>query len=202
MANYASLRGPVGMNRVYASVPNGELSSGAWLEALKQGRTFATNGPLLDFSLAETPIGGSAQLVRASSVSFKARLRSIVPLDHAQIVCNGKVRRELPLAAERHAAEVTGSLTLESSGWCVLRAFTARAEYPVLDNFVYATTSPIYVTVGGAAAHFPADARYFVAWIEHLSETTARYPYWNSPQERERVLSKLAEAKAVFERMK
>jgi TolB protein len=201
MANYASLRGPVGMNRVYASVPNGELSSSAWLEALKQGRTFATNGPLLDFSLADTRIGGSAQLVRASSVSFKARVRSIVPLDHAQIVCNGKVRRELPLAAERHVAEIAGSLTLESSGWCVLRAFTAGAEYPVLDNFVYATTSPIYVTVGGTAAHSPADARFFAAWIEHLSETTAHYPDWNSPQERERVLGKLAEAKAVFERM-
>ena len=48
MANYATLRGPVGLNRVYASVPDGALDSGRWLEALRQGRTFATNGPLLD----------------------------------------------------------------------------------------------------------------------------------------------------------
>ncbi|TLZ37934.1 MAG: hypothetical protein E6K23_16650, partial [Gammaproteobacteria bacterium] len=39
MANYATLRGPVGLNRVYASVANGPLSSESWLDALRQGRT-------------------------------------------------------------------------------------------------------------------------------------------------------------------
>jgi hypothetical protein len=201
MANYASLRGPVGMNRVYASVPNGALNSGTWLEALRHGRSFATNGPLLDFALEENLIGGTLQLERARRVAFKARLRSIVPLDHAQIVCNGAVVRELPLGAARNSAEVSGKIPLDTSGWCVLRAFTAEAKYPVLDNFVYATTSPVYVTVRGAAPRSPADARFFAAWIEHLSDSTARYPDWNSPQERERVLGKLAEAKAVFERL-
>jgi TolB protein len=201
MADYASLRGPVGMNRVYASVPDGALSSSAWLDALRQGRSFATNGPLLDFSAADIPVGGTIQLPHAGRVSFKARLRSIVPLDHAQIVCNGKVMREVPLTRARNAADMTGSLTLESSGWCVLRAFTAHAEYPVLDNFVYATTSPIYVAVNGAAPSSPADARFFVAWIEHLADSTARYPDWNSTQERQSVLDKLAAAKSVFERL-
>ncbi|HJX22009.1 MAG TPA: CehA/McbA family metallohydrolase, partial [Steroidobacteraceae bacterium] len=59
MANYATSRGPVGLNRVYASVANGALSSEAWLDALRQGRTFATNAPLLDFSVAGTPIGST-----------------------------------------------------------------------------------------------------------------------------------------------
>src|SRR6202007_2889677 len=44
MANYSSLRGPVGMNRVYARVPKGRPEVNAWLAALKNGRTFATNG--------------------------------------------------------------------------------------------------------------------------------------------------------------
>ncbi len=47
MANYASLRGPVGMNRVYARVPEGEWTPATWMAALKAGRSFATNGPLL-----------------------------------------------------------------------------------------------------------------------------------------------------------
>src|SRR4029077_6666830 len=38
MADYATLRGPVGLNRVYASVPNGPLDSESWLAALRQGR--------------------------------------------------------------------------------------------------------------------------------------------------------------------
>src|SRR5207248_2175062 len=58
MANFASLRGPVGLNRVYARVPRGPLNSHVWLESLRQGHTFATNGPLLGFSLGDQPIGG------------------------------------------------------------------------------------------------------------------------------------------------
>jgi len=201
MADYAILRGPVGLNRVYASVPDGALDSAAWLDALRQGRTFATNGPLLDFSLAGEPVGASVQLERAQEVTFTARLRSIVPLDRAQVICNGRIVRELSLGGHRDALSASGRLPIAASGWCLLRAFTARAEYPVLDNFVYATTSPIYVVVGGQPPRSPEDARYFAAWIDHLLETTAAYPDWNSPAEKAGVLEKLTKARAVYERL-
>jgi Tol biopolymer transport system component len=201
MADYATLRGPVGLNRVYASIPAGPLASSAWLEALKEGRTFATNAPLLDFSLAGSPIGATVQLERARPVAFYARLRSIVPVDHAQIVCNGHIVRELTLQARRETLDVGGTLPLEASGWCVLRAFTAKAEYPILDNFVYATTSPIYVTVRGEKPRSPEDARYFEAWIDHLAQVTDAYPDWNSPAEKAAVLAELAAARAVYQRL-
>ena len=201
MANYATLRGPVGLNRVYASVANGALSSESWLEALRQGRTFATNGPLLDFSVAGNPIGSTLRLERGQSVSFSARLRSIVPVDHAQVVCNGRVARELALGTHRDRLEVSGTLPIGSSGWCLLRAFTARAEYPVLDNFVYATTSPVYVSVRGERPHSPDDARYFKAWVDHLLQTTGSYPDWNSAAEKAGVLQTLTDARAVYERL-
>jgi TolB protein len=201
MADYAILRGPVGLNRVYASVPEGALDSAAWLDALRQGRTFATNAPLLDFSLAGEPIGSSVQLAAAQSVAFTARLRSMVPLEHAQIVCNGRMTRELTLSGNRDALSASGTLPIEHSGWCVLRAFTTHAEYPVLDNFVYATTSPVYVSVNGEKPRSPEDARFFEAWIDHLSETTAAYPDWNSQKEKAGVLEKLSEARRVYQRL-
>ncbi len=201
MANYATLRGPVGLNRVYATVANGALSSESWLEALRQGRTFATNGPLLDFSVAGNPIGSTLRLERGQSVSFSARLRSIVPVDHAQVVCNGRIARELALGTHRDRLEVSGTLPIGSSGWCLLRAFTAKAEYPVLDNFVYATTSPVYVSVRGERPRSPDDARYFKAWIDHLLQTTASYPDWNSATEKAGVLQTLKDARGVYERL-
>src|SRR5205807_2101689 len=76
MANYATLRGPVGLNRVYASVANGPLSSESWLDALRQGRTFATNGPLLGFSVAGSPIGSTLRLARGQRVPFSPRMRA------------------------------------------------------------------------------------------------------------------------------
>ena len=201
MADYATLRGPVGLNRVYASVANGALDSRAWLEALKGGRSFATNGPLLDFSIAGKPIGSTVQLERGQAVPFSARMRSIVPVDHAQVICNGQLVRELTLGADRDLLTVSGVLPIKSSGWCVLRAFTARAEYPILDNFVYATTSAIYLAVGGEKQRSPQDARYFEAWIDHLTQTTSAYPDWNSANEKASVLQKLKDARSVYERL-
>ena len=201
MADYATLRGPVGLNRVYAAVPDGPLSSAAWLQALRAGRTFATNGPLLNFTLGGAAVGATLQLERAGSAAFTAALRSIVPIDHAQIVCNGRVLRELVLAGTRDAVTVSGTLPLSASGWCVLRAFTARAEYPVLDNFVYATTSPVYVSLHGGTPRSPSDARFFEAWIDHLLATTAAYPDWNSQAEKAGVLQQLKDARAVYQRL-
>ena len=96
---------------------------------------------------------------------------------------------------------MSGTLPIKNSGWCLLRAFSAHAQYPVLDNFVYATTSPVYVAVHGAPLRAPADARFFEAWIEHLQKTTAAYPDWNSASEKAAVLQKLEEARAAYQRL-
>ena len=156
MADYAMLRGPVGMNRTYVSVPDGPLDHTAWLANLKAGRSFATNGPLLEFTLGGKPVGETLSIGAAQAIPFTARVRSIVPLDTAQVVCNGKPVQELTLDTARQEATASGTLPIGASGWCLLRAFTAHAEYPVLDNFVYATTSPVYVTVAGRAPRSPA----------------------------------------------
>jgi Tol biopolymer transport system component len=203
MANYASLRGPVGMNRVYASVKSGPLDIVALLEALKKGRTFATNGPLLDFSLGGESIGGELKFDAPQTViPFKARLRSIVPVDHFEMVCNGRVVQALPLNSARDAAEASGAVAMKESGWCVLRASSDKAEYPVLDNYVYATTSPIYVTIGGRPPRSTEDAKYFVAWIERVEDATSHYPDWNSVAEKAGVLRELAQAKEIFEKLR
>jgi TolB protein len=201
MADYATLRGPVGLNRVYASVPNGALSSEAWLASLRAGRTFATNGPLLDFSLDRAPPGAVVNLTGPRAVQFFARVHAMVPIDHVQVVCNGQVARELHAGGGSQSLEVSGSVPIDRSGWCVLRAFTAHAEYPVLDNFVYATTSPVYVTVRGEKARSPEDAAFFRAWIEHLRKVTAAYPDWNSEAEKSAVLRELDQAQAVYTAM-
>ena len=198
MANYASLRGPVGMNRVFARLPDGEVTPLAWMQALKAGRSFATNGPLLALSLGDAAIGDELTFPAATPrVSFRARLQSIVAVDHWELVCNGKVVRTLNKAPIDHG-EVSGSIPLKDSGWCVARAASDTARYPVLDNYVYATTSPIYITVAGHAPRSPQDARYFAAWIDRMTETTSAYPDWNSAAEKQSVLARLDQARAIY----
>jgi hypothetical protein len=111
------------------------------------------------------------------------------------------VVQTLKLEGARDSADVKSALPIKESGWCVLRASSDQAEYPVLDNYVYATTSPIYVTLGERPPHSPEDARYFVAWIERVMDATSHYPDWNSAEEKEYVMKKLAEGKVVFEKL-
>jgi len=201
MGNYASLRGPVGLNRVYAGVKPGPLQIEPWLAAIKAGRTFATNGPLLRFSLGGQEIGGEVQLQKKQEVRFSAEMHSMVPVDHLQIVCNGKVARELAVETDRSSAHVDGSIPLEASGWCVLRAFSDKAEYPILDLYPYATTSPVYVSVAGAPVRNAADAAYFVAWIDRLISAARSNTSWNTEAEKESVLSMLLEARGKYSKM-
>ena len=201
MGNYASLRGPVGLNRVYAEVKPGPLKIEPWLAAIKAGRTFATNGPLLRFSLGGQGIGGKVRLDKKQEVRFSAELFSMVPVDHLQIVCNGKVVRELVMESDRSSAHVDGSIPIEASGWCVLRAFSDKAEYPILDLYPYATTSPVYVSVAGAPARSAADAAYFVAWVDRLIAAARSDTSWNTDAEKESVLSMLEEARTKYARI-
>jgi TolB protein len=201
MGNYASLRGPVGLNRVYAEVSAGPLRIRPWLGAIKAGRTFATNGPLLRFSLGGQGIGGEVRLDKKQEVRFTAEMNSIVPIDHLQIVCNGKMARELALDSNHSSAHVDGSIPLDTSGWCVLRAFSDKAEYPILDLYPYATTSPVYVSVAGAPVRSAADAAYFVAWVDRLISAARSNASWNTEAEKASVLSMLGEARTKYVKM-
>jgi len=199
MGNYASLRGPIGLNRVYAEVPAGPLKLEPWLKSIKAGRTFATNGPLLRFELGRETPGGEVHLDKKQDVFFKAALASIVPVDYLQIVCNGKVARELELSANHTSAYVEGKLPVESSGWCLLRAFSDKAEYPILDLYPYATTSPVYVDIAGSPLRNTEDAAYFVAWMGRLITAAQSSKAWNTETEQQAVLSIFQKARQKYE---
>jgi TolB protein len=199
MANFASLRGPVGLNRVYVEVPDGPLQIEPWLENLKRGRTFATNGPLLALSLAQHRVGDTVRLEKASqAIEFKAWLRSIVPVDHLEIICNGRVAKELAVSGDNTNGDFSGSIPIANSGWCLLRAWSDHAEYPVLDIYPYATTSPIYLEVNGSRLDAREDAGYFIAWIDRLIANAQAHQGWNTDAEKQSVMDELAKARQVY----
>ncbi len=201
MGNYASLRGPMGLNRVYAQVPRGPLKIQTWLNAIKAGRTFATNGPLLRFRLGESQPGGEIHLQQEGNLAFHVGLRTIVPIDHLQIICNGQVAKDLPLQGERKSADASGTLAVPESAWCVLRAYADRAEYPILDLYPYATTSPVYISVAGRPIRSKTDAQYFSTWVDHLIRAAQTSPAWNTDHEKESVLALFQKAKEKFEEL-
>lgn len=197
MANFASLRGPVGMGRVY--VRSGRLDYRTWLAALKAGRSFATNGPILEFALGGQGIGATIALPGADSLTAVVSMRSITAVDSLQIVRNGAVVATIPLAAGGTAGSGRVRLPVSESGWYIARAFSRTARHPTLDIHPFATTSPIYVTVAGRPIRSAEDARYFGRWLDQLEGQVTAHPGWNTDQERNQVLADLHTARRFFE---
>jgi TolB protein len=198
MANYASLRGPVGMNRVF--VRSGEkLDYRGFLAGLKAGRTFVSNGPLLTFSIDGREAGDEIILAAgAHSLKAKVGLRTFVPIEKLEIVANGGVVSTIPVGSGGTRAEAEVSLPVSQSGWYTVRAWSPTAAEPVLDIYPFATTSPIYVTVGGRPVRNADDAAYFVRWVDRVAAAVAEHGGWNDPTERSEVLERLSSARAVF----
>lgn len=201
MANFASLRGPVGMNRVFVK-SGAPLEHRRWLAALKAGRSFATNGPLLGFTLDRKELGDELRLpAGGGELTARVSLRSMVPVDHLEIVGNGKVVAEIPLVGNRTSVSTTLKIPVQESGWYLLRARGDRPAYPILDVYPYATTSPIYVTVGGTRIRSSADAEYFIAWIDRLRTGVEANRDWNTQEEKSEVLTTLQRAREEFVRL-
>ncbi len=200
MTNYASLRGPVGTDRVY--VESGlPLDRGRWYAALKAGKTFATNGPLLQFQVGTTAIGGELALPAGSHrLPMRVTLRSLVPMDHLEIIGNGAVVASLPLRGDRTSADTTVMLDVARSGWYLLRAYSDKAIEPVLDIYPFGTTSPVYVSVAGRPVRSAADATYFMRWLDRLEAEAGAHSGWNSSTEKREVLERIRAARAEFEK--
>ena len=201
MANYASLRGPVGMNRVFLNVVP-TAAPAQQLQALKDGRTFATNSALLGLEVGGKHPGDVLELGGREKLAYRASLRSIVPVDHFEIVANGRVIATLKLDKARTSADVEGTLSADASGWIVLRAWNDHADPHVQDIYPYATTSPVYVSIGGAAPKSPDDAKFFVRWLDRTLESASARGDYNSAGEKADTLEYLKSARAKFEALR
>ncbi len=203
MTNYSSLRGPVGLNRVYAAVdaagtgPQQRLDQ--WLAALKAGRTMATNGPLLGFSVDGNEPGADIALERErGELHYRGFLRSAVPVDHLEVVANGKVVRKIGLTGDRTRADFSGSISVHGAGWLLLRASSDDAYPDTLDAYPYATTNPVFFRAKGATDRCGADADYFIQWTDRLEAAASAHTGYNTPAERDKTLAEIHAARAAF----
>ena len=103
-------------------------------------------------------------------------------------------------AGDRTRADAEVRLPVTGSGWFLLRARSDRAIEPVLDLYPYATTSPIYLTVGGKPTRSAKDAAYFIAWIDRVAAAARANTDWNSAEERVHALGLIGQARQEFER--
>jgi hypothetical protein len=168
------------------------------LAALKGGRTFASNGPLLGLELNGKHPGGAISLKAPGALHYSIALRSPVAVQHLELVENGEVVKAFALTGDRRKFDAEGEVPVSKAGWLLLRAWNDGSDPEVLDIYPYATTSPVYVDMPGGLPPDRTDAAYFVRWLDRvIVNASARDDYRNA-RERDAVVTYLTKARAHY----
>lgn len=180
------LPNPVGYNRVYVHVGK-ELTWEKWWEGLRAGRSFVTNGPLLQIRAGGELPGHvfTAAAGKDVAVELKGTLTTRDKIRFLEVVRDGDVVGRVPV--EEFAKTGTlGTLRFRTSGWFLVRAIADNPK-----TFRFASTAPYYVEVGATKRRVSqVSARFFLRWVR---ERTERVKLEN-PDQRDEVLAHHAAA--------
>ncbi len=185
----------LGAIRTYARLQSGEgLDYKNWIEAVRRGRTFITNGPLLSLSINGRDPGSVLTMPAGGTVNIEASARSAFPFEQLQIVVNGSVIAGVhATGAPILAAELALDMPIDQSCW-----ITARCPHSV-NRPAFAHSSPVYVEVPGVP--FPRDQDAileFEAELDHLMSWTQHQAHCPEPKDRERLLNVFRSAREVL----
>ncbi len=188
-----------GADRVYVKL-NGPLSYDNWIAGLKAGRTFVSNGPILEITADSSGPGDTLTLQTSRAVQIKATATAQFPLDKVELVYNGKIVATGKLATDRLSATLQSAIDLDRSGWLSLRASgPGHPDHPVGSQDAH--TSPIYVTVDGKPATSQKDAQYFLEWIERLSFAIRHRDRIPDAKLRQEVQDQFEASRAIYQKM-
>ena len=194
---------PLGGDRVYVK-PDGPLTMKSWLDGLKGGRSFVTNGPMPVLEVSGKGPGETCELKAAGKVRVAAKVESYVPFDKIEVIVNGEVAAHDEIVDRSTAAprvkQLDIELPIERSSWIALRV-RGSDHAGVFDGPVWAHTSPVYVRVAGQRIASRQDAEYFVDWIERMLQAVNARNRYASVEDRRQVEAPFRRAQSEFRKM-
>ncbi len=190
----------IGSVRTYAKV-DGPLTIGAWLDAVRKGRTYFSTGPILDLRVNGVLPGGIIRLPEGGgTVTIEGSVQSIAALDKVYLYSNGKVLKQISMDAAGKLGKFRETLPVKESAWFSL--FAEGVQDRSLDGeYPQASTNVIRVYAGAGKIRDRASAEYYIRWIDKLRVMSEAWPWWRSEKEKSHVLAQYAEARAVYARL-
>jgi hypothetical protein len=169
-----------GRERFYTKV-DGPLVYQAWLEGVRKGRTFVTNGPILEFRVNGKEIGDEFVLKKPGPVLLEGRARFDPERDvvnRLEVIVNGEPVGSFPRQGDSQEIRFQLPYEIRETSWIALRATGTKMDevgrHPSLwGPTSLAHTAPIYVTIQGgpplsAQPRAKALARKWLARLEDL----------------------------------
>ncbi len=127
---------------------NEDLSAARWLDGIRAGKGFITNGPWLEFSVAGEKPGAELEAGKKTVVGGAVGRHDFGSL---QVIHNGTVVAEASAQnGERgFEARIEIGLAITEPGWLALRIQAKDGIINELGEPLFAHTSPVYLTVDG-----------------------------------------------------
>ncbi len=164
--NWRAINRPPGGSRQYVHV-GGAMSWDRWIERYREGRSFATTGPLLTFEVNGSGVG--EQIRFAPGTTYRATLRADVmsrtPIERVEFIQNGRVVESADAGGnDRYRLEK--EIQVSESSWFAARVYGPGA--PGLTTRALAHSSAVYVTAGSGPVLVREDLEIAVRWIDRL----------------------------------
>lgn len=161
---------PVGEYRTYAHL-DGEFTYDKWLTAVRAGRTFATSGPMLEFTVDGEEPGAAINRPVGARVTVNAKAESIFPIHSLQVVQGGEVVAEATSADGARVLELEAEVVVTAHGWMTARCagpqYSAGTRHNDHDRrAIMAHTSPVYLETGERHPSQLETAQYLMALVD------------------------------------
>jgi hypothetical protein len=129
--DYPCLAGLPGRERFYAGL-DGPLEANSWLESVRRGKTFVTNGPAIDLMVETAGPGEQLRLTGPGAVHIRGRVRFDADRDDVQVlelIRGGDVVRRIDSPTPTGEIRLETTLEIDQTTWVALRATgTKRGE--------------------------------------------------------------------------
>jgi hypothetical protein len=155
----------------YHGENGGRLDRAALIQALRKGRSFATNGPLILLKVNGEYTSGDLVQAKEGRVDVRLDVRSApwVAVDEVRVVLNGERKMIFPVSASETAVtkfEKDVTLNFKEDSYICVEVLGKRTLFPVLQQpswsgllkdgtLPYALTNPVFVDVDGNAKFDP-----------------------------------------------
>ncbi|GAA4812749.1 CehA/McbA family metallohydrolase [Litoribaculum gwangyangense] len=132
----------IGAIRVYTK-PKGDLTVESYLEALKNGKSFVSNGPQIEFKVNDKEVGDIIK-TKNKKVKWTLDVHSPLPYDKVEIFVNGEIINTQKGNTKSGSKTFNGSFEVPSGGWVTARVSGGNIEWPLMDSYPFAESSPIW----------------------------------------------------------
>ena len=180
---------PLGHQRVYVKLAD-PLTYPGWIEGLRQGRSFVTNGPMVSLSVDGRGPGEELKLSRRKVLRIEARGRSLRPFERLEIVVNGKVVASAPARAQGRRAELSLDYPADQSLWVAARCMGGSPEETsIWTHPLFAHTNPVHIDYPGRDLAEAESGCYLLDFLKPLEQWAREEAYFENRQQQDQALA-------------